>query len=533
MTPATVAEHASRRRPDEPGKVTTATRRLWAAMLAVGVLTVALAAPGVWVRATYGNQTSADEPHYLLTAISLAEDGDLDIADEVAAERYRPFHEQSLLAQAATSPDGRQLVPHDPLLPALLAGPMHLGGWRGAKLALATLAGALAGLTLWTAVRRFDVALAPATLTTAVLCASAPMVVYGTQIYPEVPAALALIGGVAAAAGPSRLRTNAGVAVAVIALPWLAVKYVPVAATLAAAHLVRRWRQGQRQTVLASLAVLVFAGAVYLTLHVAWYGGLTAYAAGEFFQEHGGQLSVVGTDPNYLARSRRLLGLLVDRDFGIAAWQPAWLLAPGAAAWLLRRRPQGWPLLAAPAAAGWLTATFVALTMHGWWFPGRQIVVVLPLLAVAISHWAATHRMVAISVWTLGAAGLVTTGWLLVDGLGERLTLIVDFARTASPPFRLLRVALPNYLDMTMRTWSLHTAWLAVVALLATIAWRHAANLASRALHPGHSASDVVPSETSGATQSVTGAAAPVTDPAGEPRRPLLGEQPHDPRSEP
>ena len=39
------------------------------------------------VRAAYGAQTTADEPQYLLTAISLAEDGDLDVADELRGPR--------------------------------------------------------------------------------------------------------------------------------------------------------------------------------------------------------------------------------------------------------------------------------------------------------------------------------------------------------------------------------------------------------------------------------------------------------------
>ena len=33
-------------------------------------------------------------------------------------------------------------------------------------------------------------------------------------------------------------------------------------------------------------------------------------------------------------------------------------------------------------------ATFVALTMQGWWFPGRQLVVVLPAAVLAIAWWA-------------------------------------------------------------------------------------------------------------------------------------------------
>ena len=67
-------------------------------------------------------------------------------------------------------------------------------------------------------------------------------------------------------------------------------------------------------------------GALWAAAHVAWYGGLTPYASGDFFAENGGQLSVMGDQPDRVARSVRLLGLLVDRDFGLGAWQPLWLL---------------------------------------------------------------------------------------------------------------------------------------------------------------------------------------------------------------
>src|SRR4029453_7671347 len=81
-------------------------------------------------------------PQYLLTAISLAEDRDLDIADELAEGRWRPFHALPLPEQTEPLADGRRLSPHDPLLPLLLAGPVAAGGWGGAKLGLAAVAGA-------------------------------------------------------------------------------------------------------------------------------------------------------------------------------------------------------------------------------------------------------------------------------------------------------------------------------------------------------------------------------------------------------
>src|SRR3712207_9364480 len=79
----------------------------------------------------------ADEPQYLLTAISLATDGDLDIADELADGRWRPFHALPLPTQTEPLADGRRLSPHNPLLPLLLAGPVAAGGWVVAKPAMA------------------------------------------------------------------------------------------------------------------------------------------------------------------------------------------------------------------------------------------------------------------------------------------------------------------------------------------------------------------------------------------------------------
>jgi hypothetical protein len=253
---------------------------------------------------------------------------------------------------------------------------------------------------------------------------------------------------------------------------------------------------------LALAAGLLAAGVAFLLLHRWWYGGWTPYAAGDHFV--GGELSAVGTDPDYLGRSRRLLGLVTDRAFGLAAWQPAWLLAVPALATLARRRPPCWAAVTAPLAAGWLVATFVALTMHGWWFPGRQVVVVLPLAALAVAWWAgqaarptggagratgdAGHptggtsrpgRAAAVAV--AGMVGVAAYAWLLADGLAGRITWAVDFFRTGDPAYRIWRLVLPDYLSVTRTTWVLHAAWLVVVATWAAAAWRRAGTAAAGA----------------------------------------------------
>src|SRR5690606_16295828 len=96
-------------------------------------------------------------------------------------------------------------------------------------------------------------------------------------------------------------------------------------------------------------------------------------------------------------------------------------------------------------AAGWATATWVALTMHGWWWPGRQVVVVVPCLVLAVAWWAGRVRAVRPVVAMCGAVGAWTWAWLVVEVLDGRRTLVVDFESTANPLYRLLRALLPDY----------------------------------------------------------------------------------------
>src|SRR3954470_4057504 len=108
-------------------------------MLLLGLLTTLWCLPGIGVRATVGAHVAVDEPQYLLSATSLAEDLDLDIHDELRARRWHEYHQAALPVQTKRLAGDREVSPHDPLLPLLLAVPMGLGGWIGAKAALAAL----------------------------------------------------------------------------------------------------------------------------------------------------------------------------------------------------------------------------------------------------------------------------------------------------------------------------------------------------------------------------------------------------------
>jgi hypothetical protein len=422
-------------------------RRAVVAAFAVGA---AAAAIGIGVRGSHGAQTTGDEPHYLLTALSLAGDGSLDIRDELAARAYEPWHEATIDPQEKPLEDGRMVTPHDPLLPALLAAPLALGGWVAAKATLAMLAGLLAALLVWTAVRRFGVRPGVALLVVAVFAASSPFAVYGSQVYPELPAALAVTAAIAGLAAP----------LAVIVLPWLSVKYAVVAAVLAVPTIRRRPRL---------VFLYVGAAAAFFLAHKAWYGGWTPYAAGDHFV--GGELTVIGHDPEYAGRARRLVGLVVDRTFGLAAWQPAWLLAVPAVASLVAARPRGWKLLAAVLGAGWLVATFVALTMHGWWWPGRQLVVALPAAVLAVAWWAGRSRRALAAVAGIGAIGVATHLFFVVEAYWAPRTWVVDFFRTENPWYRAWRQALPDFWHETGATWLLAVPWTLALAGAAAYAY--------------------------------------------------------------
>ncbi|WP_283134096.1 hypothetical protein [Rhizohabitans arisaemae] len=430
----------------------------------VGVVATVSAALGIGVRARFGGHVAVDEPQYLLTALSIFEDFSLDISDELAERRWEPWAGSSLPVQTEVLADGSEISPHDPLLPLILAVPMGLGGWVAAKATLALLAGVLAALTLWTAERRFGVRSRIAVPGVAIAFASAPLAVYGQQVYPELPAALAVVAAVAVltAPGPLAIRPVLATLALLTALPWLSVKYVPVAAALAVHALIRV--RGHRIALVSGLAVT---GAVYLAVHRLVWGGWTVYASGDHFQESG-EFGVMGFEPNFVGRATRLVGLLVDRGYGIAAWQPLWLLLLPAAAALLRYG-RGRVLLA-PLAAGWLTATFLALTMNGYWWPGRQLVVVLPLALLAVlwfvDHFRPWRPWLPWVALTAGLSGTAAYAWLLADGFARRITWVSGFEDVGYPIYRLLRPILPDYRSGWSGFWALHLLWIGLSLLL-------------------------------------------------------------------
>ena len=429
--------------------------------------TLLVAMTAINARATYGAKISVDEPQYLLTALSLAEDFDLDISDELDEQRYLPFHELRLNQQTIDLNDsGQRISPHDPLFPLFLALPMGLGGWLASKMALAVLAAITAVATLWVAVRRFNISPSIATAVVAILYASPPMTSYATQIYPEMPAALALIMSLGIITGTTTRANVIALTFSLTALPWLSVKYVPVTAALAAYFLYKNWRNERKKTYFFT-AVMAISAIAYLIIHKRIYGGWTVYATGDHFVN--GEFEVVGRNPNLGARTRRLSGLLLDKEFGLIPWTPAFIALVPAFAFMIKERFKETSSLLLCTCVGWAVATWVALTMHGWWWPGRQVVIILPAVIISMSMLAEKFRLWRWFIYLGGISGTAAWVWLAFEATTDRRTLVVDFHETTYPVYQALASVLPDFTNYDQSALLSNTIWLLGIAFLSIL----------------------------------------------------------------
>ena len=455
------------------------------------IITFLAALPAIGARATYGAKTTADEPQYLLTALSIAEDFDLDISDEIADRRFTPWHEINLNQQTIPLNETNQRIsPHDPLLPILLAPAMAIGGWTSAKIFLAMISSASAAMTLALVTKRWRLSTLPAALVIAAFFCSPPLVAYGSQVYPEMPAALAVLIGTFAITGAAT-RTNLAIAsISIISLPWLSVKYVPVAAILALFTLWQTWNSARKRA-LVTAVFLVLNGIIFLIVHQKIYGGWTVYASGDHFV-NGKEFEVVGEYWNPLGRTRRVIGLLIDRGFGLAAWAPAFLFAPAALVLTFVRKHKDSFLVLSLISVGWANATWVALTMHGWWWPGRQVVVVLPLLVALIAVLAERHKKLMKPILLASSFSTFSWFWLVSEASTGRRTLIFDFEKTSNPAYRIWRLILPDHQRMNSLDITITTIWLVAIFFTAWLTHRAWITSTKKADAP---ATDTVPKD--------------------------------------
>ena len=422
------------------------------------------------IRASRGASITGDEPFYLITTQSLLQDGDLDLRNQYATRSYESFfdHRDGLWTQSVPLDDGRVLSPHNVGLSLLLLPGFGLDGLVGVQVQLVLMAALTWALAYLLALRLTEAR--PRLAWLATLAVSATAFIYSSEVYPELPAALALVGALLLATGRERLSITRVLVLVLLltALPWLGAKYAPLAALVALYVL---WRAEPR-----GRAVLVLGGALsalaYAAFHLATYESLTPYNVNLVYA--GGSTStIVGEHIEVGDRVYRLWGLLIDRRFGVARWAPLlFAVVPGLL--LLARGDARQRLVLGLVAAQVLIATFVVITMMGWWFPGRTLVTVFPLLPIPLvlvasrggTAWRAA--LVALAVYSLAV-----TAALAQAGRSREVVIAVDPFEMQAVFFRGVAGLFPQYTSWTSETWLLTIAWLGLggIALAAWAAW--------------------------------------------------------------
>ena len=366
-----------------------------------------------------------DEPFYLLITHSLAYDLDADLTNNYAEADWRRFLERPLEPQPGdpVGPHGERYSRHNLLLPLALVPGYRLAGRLGALATMAALAAALAWVGLRLAHRYVPGRPGAALLAWALLAFAPPLLLYSVQVWVEVPAALLgmvaldrIRAGRAEGAGGRSWRHWAAVAVPILALPLLKIRFLLLAGSL----LVLAWWHAERRLrpALALGGALAAVAAATLLHNQLRYGNpLKIHQWAELEPGRYGAIE-------YL---KGFAGLFFDGAFGLFACAPIWMTLIAAAALALRRgNPVALDLAVFSLPYLWVVAPRTEW-YGGWSPPFRYALVALPLLAVALTPLidrrrrggARERRPGGAQALTaaLGAATLVLTlVWLAVPG---------------------------------------------------------------------------------------------------------------------
>jgi len=284
------------------------------------------------------NMIVGDEPSYLIIMESLRQFGTADVT--------RLYAEQPPLGDGvrlmghphitATSRPGTQYSVHHIGVSLLMLLPHWLMGFHGVMLFFAGVT-SLAVCNLYLLNRAVSENRTGCAAVALLIGFSAPFSSYFRVIYPEPVAALFVLYGFRiwlVEAAPGRFRQWIGAA-ALAFLPWLHVKFLFLVLPLAALiFLFRTWPARRRKGAAA------FAGYAAWVPFILW--ALSGAAMMAFFYHAFGNWKPdaqyrpgEGVHPEFVIRG--LLGQLLDRDHGLLAVAPVYLLAlPGL--WILARR---------------------------------------------------------------------------------------------------------------------------------------------------------------------------------------------------
>ncbi len=321
-------------------------KRVFAAVAAL-LVPLALATPQL-TPPMYG-----DEPFHLMLMGSLAEDHDFDVCDDLDVEQH---------PQNALYAPGWPLF-HSPGLGLLLL-PGYLAAGRTGSLVLLALMGGVVALLVARRARELGVGETKVRMLVLAMAATYPLATFATQIWPELPGALAVAALLVLSARPRGGRLSAAVVAvaAAVVKTRLALLTFPVLAVI--------WLRRNRV-----LGAALVAGAAAAVAAVGWL--VMGHPFGPYRRLH----HLLPTDPALAVRAA--MGLVFDAAAGLAFTAPLWVAFAAGAVVLWRRGGTGERALLAGCGL-----TVAALLSSPEWYgggapPARYLVAMLPAFVLA------------------------------------------------------------------------------------------------------------------------------------------------------
>jgi hypothetical protein len=356
---------------------------------------------------------TGDGVHYLLLTHSLVADHDIDLANNYRNGDYHSFYPLYADEHAIRNNRGQALPIHDLGLSVLLIPGYVLGSKAGALVELSIVAALLAlGLVELVLLLGGDVG--SAILTWGLFGFSTPILVFASEICPEIVGAALLLWAVIAFLAyvrEERLQRLLQGGILLALLPWISIRFWmytgPLLALMGAYILWARSSRNHasRTAVTTALSVLVVPTALSLVTAVIYdqlrYGLLLPNAG--YVLDVRMQRGVFAFRPQV-----GFLGLMLDRAFGLLPIAPNYLLCTVGARKLWKVNRLSAALILVPVACYVVFLSFSQYWYGGWCPPARLLVTALCLCAplAALSYSASWARRAAIlfAAWT----GLVT-----------------------------------------------------------------------------------------------------------------------------
>ncbi|MEA2524916.1 MAG: hypothetical protein QOF73_2143 [Thermomicrobiales bacterium] len=331
---------------------------------------------------------TGDEPFYVMTAISLIEDRDLDEQNNYDRRDFHRFY-----PAFGPTPDGWPSYPN-PLPPhrsqtkraglyskhglgmaLLIALPYELGGRTLTLIVLAGIAAALtANMTLFGA--RYIPSTWLAAIVAIALSLTNPLFSFSLLIFPEMMAALCILYATRRLLEP-RNHTWQWVAIGACAasLPWLHYRLAPISVVLAVAAIVRFRRSWTRRAVAAAATPPIVSAIVLFWWCQRLYGRPLPPTS-----DHAGFSGMVGT-------LNGLAGTFLDQQWGAFIHNPLLLLAAASfVPFALAHRRDA--LVIGAIVVPYL---FLVASYRVWWGewnpPARYLTDVVPLAAAPLAWW--------------------------------------------------------------------------------------------------------------------------------------------------